>query len=233
MADTVARAVVALAEAFGRKASETTVETYRVGLQGLSAADIEKATSLALQQCEFMPPPAVLRRLAGNGTASLEDKAISAWSDVERAFPVGSYKWVDFDDSTINATIRHLGGWPEMFERCGTVDGEKWYRLEFLKVYKSLDAAGVSEEARRPLPGLSEAGRIVMVDGKPMAVEPTPKRIMCSENRRKEREQCKPKLIPVRSLIQSAISGGRSNESQAATSAGESTAISRSTSATG
>lgn len=205
MADTVARAVVALAEAFGRKASETTVETYRIGLRGLSDAEIEAATAAALQECEFMPPPAVLRRLAGSGKASTLDLAISAWGDVERAFPVGAYKWVDFDDPIINAVIRHLGGWVAMFDQCGTSEKEKWYRHEFVKVYQSFAANGISEEACRPLQGINQGERVRLVNGKVMIQEPTPKRIPCDQKRWKERERWQPKLIDARQALEAPL----------------------------
>ncbi len=44
-----------------------------------------------------------------------------------------------------------------MFERLGSAEDEKWYRIEFIKLYETLSTSGVDGETCRPLAGLSQA----------------------------------------------------------------------------
>ena len=43
-----------------------------------------------------------------------------------------------------------------MFELCGTADGEKWYRISFLRTYERFAASGIDGDSCRPLAGISE-----------------------------------------------------------------------------
>jgi len=99
---------------------------------------------------------AELRDLAGCRRFSVEDKALLAWSALERAVStVGCYKSRHFDDPLIHAAVRSLGGWEricEMSER----DFDTFLRPQFLKTYAAFARVGVSDEASRPLVGTFE-----------------------------------------------------------------------------
>ena len=100
-----------------------------------------------------MPTPAELRERAGEENARA--RAIKAWMAVEQsAGAIGSYKSVCFEDATINAVIRGMGGWPVLLAKTGD-EFDKWARQDFLKAYESL-AGNIDRrnEACRPLPGL-------------------------------------------------------------------------------
>lgn len=142
--------VSVLAEAFGRKLSETTHRAYQIGLNGLTAEQIERATELALATCKFMPTPAELReRVAG----SVADRAVEAWEDFTKAVErIGSYKTVDFDDKVINAVVRSLGGWEQVCAKTGD-EFDKWLRKDFLAAYEAYARRGVGDEAAAPLIG--------------------------------------------------------------------------------
>lgn len=150
-AEAVAVCVGMLAECFNREASIATIQAYQVGLAGLSVADIKTATATALQSCRFMPSPAELRELVGTLRAS--DRAELAWLAFQHAMQKhGPYKSIDFDDATINAVCRSLGGWIALFE---VASGDwEFMRGKFLKSYEALSRAGFGDEQAAPLIGL-------------------------------------------------------------------------------
>lgn len=170
------QAIAALALSFDREASDAFFEAYWLGLSDLTIEAVQKAVALAIRQCEFMPKPVDLRRLAGEQTS--EQRAIAAWADVMRAVPLGAYKHIDFADKLINATIRNLGGWPTLVGRLVDEEAEKWTRLDFLKTYSAMSASGVNGEACLPLVGLAEQ---TAIGGERR--NPTPVRIGCDEAR--------------------------------------------------
>ena len=134
--------------------TEKMLEGYLVSLIDLTGDQFKKAVIRGLRECAHMPSPLELRAFAGVEVAT-DTKAIEAWADVQRAVPVGSYKWVDFGDQRINATIRNLGGWPNFLQRLDGAESEKWARHEFLKTYAAI-GDNPSAEACRPLIGLGE-----------------------------------------------------------------------------
>ena len=134
--------------------TEKMLEGYLVSLIDLTGDQFKKAVIRGLRECTHMPSPLELRAFAGVEVAT-DTKAIEAWADVQRAVPVGSYKWVDFADQRINATIRNLGGWPNFLQRLDGAENEKWARHEFLKTYAAI-GDNPSAEACRPLIGLGE-----------------------------------------------------------------------------
>lgn len=170
--------VVFLGEAYRQSVSAVTIEAYAAGLEGLTDDQVLRAGKRALQTSKFMPTPAEIRDLAGAGAAG---RSIVAWGDVLRAIPRGPYRHIDFQDPIVNASIRLLGGWPSLFERIGLADGEKWYRIEFLKAYDSLCTSGVDGEICRPLSGISESEVRGGVIGPPV-----PLAIGCDPVRRKD-----------------------------------------------
>ena len=170
--------VILLGETYRQSVTKFTIEAYAVGLEGLSDEQVLVAGKRAIQTCKFMPTPAELRDLAGSGNLA---RSIVAWSDVQRAMPLGSYKHIDFADPIINAVLRLLGGWPAMFDRTGTPEGEKWYRHEFTKAYESLANAGVDGEACRPLVGLAE---VQVRNGETVKAQPV--LIPCDDVRRRQ-----------------------------------------------
>lgn len=174
---TMQRSLGALFATFGAEPTKELLDGYVIGIGDLSPHILQEAVFRAIRECDRLPRPAELRRLAGEDS-SPESMAIAAWGDVLRAVPLGPWKAIDFEDHLINATIRHLGGWPAVVERFAGTDEEKWLRIEFDRTYKTLAARGVNGEACRPLQGLSEkqvcGGQIV---------DPVPQRIECRGDR--------------------------------------------------
>ncbi len=166
-----AEAITGLLVAFDKKPSTVRLRIYFVALRDLSLEEVQAGVVAALRACKFCPKPAELRELVlGTG----EDQALLAWNDVLKSQPLGAWKHVDFADKIINATIRHLGGWVDMFDACRDARAESFYQQKFVKAYLAFARQGVSEEATRPLAGLAES-----TNGRP----PVPKRIECQGTR--------------------------------------------------
>ena len=146
--------VSALGATFQREVTEAFLEGYWIGLNDLSLPSLEWAAREAIQTCKFMPTPAELRELTGEMKPA--DRAFLAWDVLQRAvLRFGFYKSVDFDDRTINAAVRSLGGWMSLIERW-EVEGSKWIRVEFLKTYEALARGGITEEQGKYLVGYYE-----------------------------------------------------------------------------
>ena len=147
----------------GIEPNESMVLGYALALSDLTDEQLQTGFVQSLREVDGMPSPAKIRELAGVNIGS-DTKAIEAWDDVQQAVPIGSYKWLDFGDQRINATIRNLGGWPNFLQRLDGAESEKWARHEFLKTYAAI-GDNPSAEACRPLIGLGEkvcvGGRMV------------------------------------------------------------------------
>lgn len=159
-----AQAIGAVCVTFGVEASVERIDAYTIGLEDVPLELVETACRRAMQECERMPVPAQLRELAGVVRITVDDEALLAWETVQQAVSIGCYRSVDFEDRTINATIRHLGGWPEILAK-SSEEFDKWLRKDFLSTYRLLKRVGPSGEMCRPLPGLSEDGMVRRVDG--------------------------------------------------------------------
>lgn len=193
------KAIGAMLEAFGQEGTQARLYGYWIGLMEYHIGDVENAVASVLKACvdRWPPPPAKLGEIIRGG--SEEQRAIQAWADVQRAMPQGRYRHVDFRDVVINAAIRSLGGWPALFDRCNSAEGEKWYRIEFMKAYAAHTNGGPSAEAYAPLPGMSEAE---VVEGR--VSRPRPRRIGCDDSRARLCEHVRPRIEqrkPVKPLV--------------------------------
>lgn len=122
-----------------------------------------KAIAAAHVACNrFWPTPSELRG------ASPSADAVRAWDAANAAIHHhGMYRHVDFEDTTVNATIRHLGGWPDFCARDPA--DETWSRKEFVQVYKSLSVSGLTLDQAAPLAGISEANQVDRESGRIIA----------------------------------------------------------------
>ena len=168
--------VTAMLETHGQEATKARLLGYWLGLRDLELEQVERAVAKALRTASRLPTPAELRELAGETKA--KDRAVGAWDEAYEAISHGAYKHLDFEDRTINAVIRNLGGWPMFCERANGADGVKWLRHEFLRTYESMAATGVDGEACAPLHGLTE---VTAIGGR--VVHPVPLRIECRDER--------------------------------------------------
>lgn len=154
-------AINILAAVFGKAISPAMLQGYALGLDGLSAEALERAVKRAIKECRFMPSPAELRDLAGEGQ-DLPGRAALAWQTVLDAVQfVGWYRSIDFEDKAINAAIRALGGWQWLCERAAG-DQLPFLRRDFLNLYQAYARAGVPDFAALPLAGEFERENILL-----------------------------------------------------------------------
>ena len=149
-----ARAMNVLAAAFDKEIDEATLEAYWMALEDMDIEGIERACKHAIQNLEFFPRPAHLRRSQADMDPA--SRAIIAWQAVVRAVAtVGQYASVDFDDRLTNATIRNLGGWHWLCQQ-PEKEVKVWIRKNFEKIYTSLAESGVTGDSTEHLPGIHE-----------------------------------------------------------------------------
>jgi len=148
-------AVGGLCEMFGKQISPMMTQAYKLGLEGLTPAQIEYAYRRAVQSLKFMPSAAELRELSGE--LRITDRAEKAWQAWEAAIRQhGGYKTLDFDDPAINATIRSLGGVQHLLDQ----DDEQYNnftRKAFLKAYEAYFRMGVTGDVALPLLGSTDS----------------------------------------------------------------------------
>jgi hypothetical protein len=169
--------------------TEAMVQVYSLAMIDLEPEQMQTAVLRAIRELPRMPRPAELRELAGANVAE-DTKAVEAWGDVQRAVAIGPYKWIDFGDQRINATIRSLGGWPNFLESFNDAESEKWARHNFLKAYAAVGDR-LSPESCRPLIGLGEK---TCVSGK--MVDPVV-RIECDSPERRTAIEYRPITAPI------------------------------------
>lgn len=144
-----------LAGSFRVEVDALLLEAYRIGLDGLTPAQIRLAAASVLQgSFEFMPPPGKLRQLALTGGVSFEARADVAWNEFDRAVAHhGGDHSVTFDDGLINATVNVLGGWILCCEKTGD-DYFVWLQKQFKETYvRMCERPDIPAELLRPLTG--------------------------------------------------------------------------------
>lgn len=142
----------ALASAFKKELSPAMLMAYASATKDFSVPQLRYAIQYATKHLKFMPAPSELRQIAMD-THLAEARANLAWATVlEAVSRVGWYKSVDFEDKTINATIRLLGGWQYL---CETLNNRNLHfiRKDFLSLYKDLLMRGVSNKLAQHLEG--------------------------------------------------------------------------------
>lgn len=153
----VTQPIATLFEAFNRRPTPATFAAYEIGLYGIAVEAVERAVSVSLQRCKFMPVPAELREIAmtnGGSYESMAERAFATLAGIVRRY--GSDGSVNFADGAINATVRRLGGWKSCCDQPRS-QFEVWYRKSFLTTYITIVREGASEGERRYLGGRLEA----------------------------------------------------------------------------
>tara|TARA_R110000824_G_C15205494_1_gene676134 strand:+ start:997 stop:1752 length:756 start_codon:yes stop_codon:yes gene_type:complete len=159
-----ASVMTAMCTAFGKELDEAILEAYWMALEDMPLDGFKQGAKKCLQEEEWMPKPGAIRRSAG--VLSPDARAIFAFECVRKGIAThGAYVSVNFDDPLITATIRNMGGWPEL---C-SLPAEKFNiftRKDFEKIYKAMLESGVRGDAINHLPGKHEhtnLGRVAPV----------------------------------------------------------------------
>ena len=156
-AATIVRLVGILGETFDRKITAETIDAYRLGLEDVSDQALMNTLPKLLRTCKFMPKPVEIREAAGVGSGEIatKDRPTLAWTDVRRAINrIGGYDSPDFEDKTINATIRAMGGWVTLCD--STSEDLVWREKDFLRTYSALMPLNLPDEQIERLAGITE-----------------------------------------------------------------------------
>lgn len=138
--------------------SDELLRSYWQSLKDVPIDDLERAAAAHIALQKWFPKVCELR------CVDAVADSVRAWDSAILAIHQhGMYRHVDFEDAVVNATIRHLGGWPEF---CAMDPRqESWIRKEFLKTYQALARSGISSEQGAALPGISDANQVVRSNG--------------------------------------------------------------------
>lgn len=141
---TFLKGITILQEARFPGASEFSDEERKTWYQALATLDdksYEKAISRAVQECEFFPTIAKLRKLA---EGDRKNKALEAWNDLKmRIQKVGYYGSPQFPDPVTSHVVRVMGGWMEVCD--WYLDDYPWKKKEFVEQYELLREKVVKE----------------------------------------------------------------------------------------
>jgi hypothetical protein len=141
-----------IAEIYNRKLTEAALLLYFDTLKDLEFTQIRKAVKAHCEDPDngkFFPLPAHIRAYLCKPPKS----GLMAWAQVERAiFKQGYYSTVQFEDGTINAVIKDLGGWQWL---CSQNIDEPWTQKEFERRYEAYRASGI--QLHEPMVGFFES----------------------------------------------------------------------------
>lgn len=147
----------ALFETFGQTPTAGQLMGYRMALDDIDPADLEKGIRRAMNELKFLPKPVELRELSGE--MSMATRAALAWGAAKKAVhSLSAYSSPDFEDPVINAVIRNMGGWVDFCGRDAETF-ETFTRKDFERIYQSFGSYGVSAEMAAPLRGIHSEER--------------------------------------------------------------------------
>lgn len=146
------RAILGVAEMYNRVLSTQAVDGYWMVLKKLSWDEFNEALGRHLEDEErgkHMPVPAdIVHQKKKASPAAWRE----AWQLVIRTMEdYGAYESILFTDGVLNATVRHMGGWPEL---CRADLDTPWTERRFREIYEEFSGSGTS--THRHLPGIFE-----------------------------------------------------------------------------
>jgi len=125
------------AEQYGKTLSDGLMGLYWQALQPYELGAVRSALSAHITNPDtgmFMPKIADIVRMISGRT---EDRALAAWSKVDRAVRViGPYRDVVFDDPAVHVVLVDMGGWSSLGQK--TEDEWPFIRNEFVTRYRGL-----------------------------------------------------------------------------------------------
>lgn len=151
-----AKALVVLAEYYGKEISEGVIGLYWQGLKQYEIGVIESAIARHIQNPDngqFMPKIADIVRMIEGTT---QGASAIAWGKVMRAIgAVGTYQSICFDDPCIHLAIGDIGGWVDI-GKCSQ-DDLPFLQNRFDKAYRAYRCRGSDlPPYPRHLPGICE-----------------------------------------------------------------------------
>jgi hypothetical protein len=127
-------AMLGLSELFPEvELTKSRMELYYNALKDMSDDNFNKSIGMLLQKKTFNKfplPGEIYTQLQQGG----DDQAVLAYQELRKAFAIGRYESISFEDPTINDVVNALGGWVKV---CDTpIPDQKWLEKDFIKLYK-------------------------------------------------------------------------------------------------
>jgi hypothetical protein len=136
---------------YDKQVTKVVVDLYWEALKDLTISQVDVAMAIHVRDHEsgrFMPKPADLRK----HVCRPEKTSVIAWRQVEDTYcKFNYYNSVQFEDGTINAVIKDMGGWLHF---CSLNLDEPWTQKEFERRYNAYKAQRI--ELHESLPGFHE-----------------------------------------------------------------------------
>jgi len=125
--------------------TQVVLDSYWKALEDFNIDQVEQSFGYALKSLQWFPKPVELRNFIETGPGDVEDIAqIEADKVVGAIRDIGFYESVVFDNPVTMAVIaKGWGGWMKI---CEMRDDEiKWFRKDFVKIYKAYSNQGVKQ----------------------------------------------------------------------------------------
>ena len=125
--------------------SERLIDAYWSVLEKYEIDQINAAFSFALSSMQWFPKPVELINFIEQGPGDIEDIALVEADKVLNAIrDVSAYTSITFDNPVTMAVIdQGWGGWMKVCDM--REDEEKWFRKDFVKIYKAYSNQGIKK----------------------------------------------------------------------------------------
>jgi hypothetical protein len=136
--------LIATGEMYEKRLSTAVLGLYWESLKDLSIEQVSRGISIHANSldCKFIPKPGDIRK----AIAPRPKDPLIAWRLVEESMGIhGCATTVRFEDGTINAVIRDMGGWPWI---CMQALDPPWIQKEFERRYAAYRNEGIRFDGR-------------------------------------------------------------------------------------
>ena len=133
--ETFAGGMNVMASTYRQTLSTEMLDGYWRALAHISDEDMNRATTLALRECKFMPTPAEMLAFV-TPAPDLTGEIAIAWNAVKKAVRRYDYTVSSIDfGATTNAALRAMGSWQWLCEQ--NEDAMVWRFKEFERFYRA------------------------------------------------------------------------------------------------
>lgn len=128
---------------FDKEVSEPLQEAYIKILSGYPIDKICNAFDRAMVTCKFWPKPAEIIELIGGNVSDVAE--VETGKVLDSIHRYGGGQTIVFDDPVTQAVIKQgFGGWIKLCSELKESE-EKWFRKDFINIYKSYHKSGMKE----------------------------------------------------------------------------------------
>ena len=159
MSNHALEAIVTLAEVYKQELSEAVLRIYTTKLADLDQMQVSTMLNVCLASTErFLPPPGVLREMAGAGVMTPLEEAEQAWAILAPALDAGSFRDIGEQAGRIRHVCMQLGGIAYLTKL--PMSELQFRRTQFLRLYQSAgkQLPAIEDKRRGRLPLREQLG---------------------------------------------------------------------------